>query len=45
VSLPYEISGVDEMLEEFERVKDETSSQWQKVLVTVNKGEYRAPLA
>jgi len=40
-----EVSGVDEMLEEFERVKDEISTKWQKVLVTVNKGEYRAPLA
>jgi len=40
-----EVSEVDEMLEEFERVKDEISNKWQKVLVTVNKGEYRAPLA
>jgi ferritin len=39
-----EISGVDEILEEFERVKDEIGSQWRKVIAIESKGEYRAPL-
>lgn len=40
-----EIIRVDEILDEFERVKDEIGSQWQKVIANVSKGEYRAPLA
>jgi len=38
-----EISGIDEILEEFERVKDEIGSQWQKVIATVSKGGVTAP--
>jgi len=41
-----QISGVDEILEEFERVKDEIGSQWSNLIVIVSKrGEYRAPFA
>lgn len=38
-----EISGVDEILEEFERVKDEIGSQWQNVIATVSKAGVTVP--
>jgi len=40
-----EIAVADEILEEFERIKDEISHQWRKVIAIESKGEYRAPLA
>jgi hypothetical protein len=39
-----ESSGVDEILEEFEKVKDEICQQWQKVIATVNKRGSAVPL-
>jgi len=39
-----EAEGTDEMLEEFERVKDEIGNKWQRVMATVNKGDSRVPL-
>lgn len=39
-----ESSGVDEILEEFEQVKDEICQQWQKVIATVNKRGSTVPL-
>lgn len=40
-----EISAADEILEEFERIKDEISHQWRKVIAIESKGKHRAPLA
>jgi len=40
-----EVRGIDEILEEFERVKDEICSKWQRVMATVSKGDYNVPLA
>jgi ferritin len=40
-----EIGAADEILEEFERIKDEISHQWRKVIAVESKGEHRAPLA
>lgn len=39
-----EVKGLDEVLEEFERVKDEVKNKWKNVMAVVDKGGEHLPL-